>query len=346
MKLDKAQASITGTGPDVVWLSGQACSGCVTSLLNTTFFAGAGALLLDVIDLLSCDTVNAAPGVTIDNAEPTWSAAYGTKNLTPGSYVLCVEGSTPFAEPPGGGIADVGDYCHVGNLAGAGEKMTQNLQALATDAALVLAIGTCSAFGGIPAARGSITGATKTSDALLNLGVGTPCVNIPGCPPHPDWIVGTILTYMADTDIADAVVNLKLNSDGCPGDYYGEYQCNAGPCVWRFNNDGYAADGVTRDDNGVPDDNIVSLRTGVVHYGVIGNSKALGANKWAKNDVGCLGILGCKGRKTKADCSARKWNTDAATTYGVNWCVESRGGCQGCANPKFPDGVGKFWTIP
>jgi hydrogenase small subunit len=75
---------------------------------------------------------------------------------------------------------------------------------------------------------------------------------------------------------------------------------------------------------------------------------SLGRNKFSINDhtnVGCLGILGCKGRKTKADCSRRRWNTDVAEEYGVNWCVGSRSNCIGCTEPTFPDKVGKFYTF-
>jgi len=123
---------------------------------------------------------------------------------------------------------------------------------------------------------------------------------------------------------------VPVNRDGCPTDYFGEYQCNAGPCVWRYNNNNRSA--VSRND--AVDANYPE-----------GNSKGLGKNKWTDVDVGCIGILGCKGRKTKADCSARKWNASEAGTYGVNWCVGSRAGCHGCTHPKFPDGVGKFFTF-
>jgi hydrogenase small subunit len=86
---------------------------------------------------------------------------------------------------------------------------------------------------------------------------------------------------------------------------------------------------------------------GLVSTIYIRGHQNLGANKWTGTDVGCIGILGCKGRKTKADCSARKWNGNTAGAYGneMSWCVGSRGGCHGCANPSFPDGVGKFFTF-
>ena len=62
---------------------------------------------------------------------------------------------------------------------------------------------------------------------------------------------------------------------------------------------------------------------------------------------GCLGVLGCRGRKTHADCAYRKWNADTTLTpgtLGVNWCVGSRGGCQGCTEPDFPM-LKRFYTF-
>jgi len=322
LKLNEALADIQGTGPDVVWIPGQACSGCITSLLNSMFYMDVGTLLLDTIDLNFESTVSAAPGYWLG----TTKAANSVIPLAPelmGNYVLLVEGSCPTAAPPGG---TPGDYCHVGEIiAGVSEKYTDQLVALASNAAAVLAIGTCSSFGGIPAARGSSTGATDTRTFLASQSVATPVVRVPGCPPHPDWIVGTVIQYMADPTLSYLAGN--LNSDGAPREYYGEYICNAGPCTWRYQNNQTRSG--TDYDSTYPE----------------GNSKALGAGKWIGTAQGCLGILGCKGRKTKADCSGRKWNAAANQEYGVGWCVGSRAGCHGCTNPAFPDGVGKFFTM-
>jgi len=323
LKLEKASADIYGTGPDVIWIAGQACSGCITSLLNTEFFTSAAGLLLDTIDLNFESTVAASPGYWLGATKGQNSALPLSPELIAGSYVLVIEGAIPTGTPSGGGL---GDYCRVGefaSLAGS-ERLTDQVEYLANNAAAVLAVGTCSSFGGIPAARGNSTGATKASKFLTSRGVTTPVVNIPGCPPHPDWIVGTILQYMADP----AALVGYLNSDGAPREYFGEYQCNAGPCTWRYQNN--------------------AVRTGVADYDPSypeGNSRTLGANKWKGSAQGCLGILGCKGRKTKADCSGRKWNAAASEEYGVGWCVQSRGGCHGCTHPSFPDGVGKLFTM-
>jgi len=352
MKLEKAMASTTGDGPDVIWIAGQSCSGCITSLLDTVFYTDIGTLLLGDINLQFQETINATCGAKINtthlsnDATANILATYNT-----GGYVLLVEGSIPTG--PNG----TGDYCNVGDLLhGAAnptvaghETMQDIVKDLAAQAGVVLSIGTCSSFGGIPAAKPNPTGARSASKALAGVAstyfatngytTDVPVVNIPGCPPHPDWIVGTILTYMDSVDanspkqtLLNAVKNLRLNKDGAPGDFYGQYQCNAGPCTWRYNNSSNNSHYTGTDPN------YTSLYP-------TGNSRNLGKNIWESTDVGCLGILGCKGRKTKADCSARKWNTDRAQSYGVNWCVGSRGGCHGCTYPTFPDGVGKFFTF-
>jgi hydrogenase small subunit len=56
----------------------------------------------------------------------------------------------------------------------------------------VITLGTCAAYGGIPAASPNPTGAAGVMELLRANGVSTPVVNVPGCPPHPDWFVNTI----------------------------------------------------------------------------------------------------------------------------------------------------------
>jgi len=161
----------------------------------------------------------------------------------------------------------------------------------------------------------------SSGDVTARKNTAAKVINISGCPPHPDWIVGTI-AHVLDTALTLPPVNATYQ----PVDYgYAEYQCNAGPCPWRYNNSS------TR-----PEQNLRYPE---------GNSKRVGKERWRSDAQGCFGILGCKGRKTKADCSRRRWNSDAAETYGVNWCVGNRGGCQGCTLPEFPDKVGKFYTF-
>jgi len=230
---------------------------------------------------------------------------------------------------------------------------------------------------------------------ILGMPIKDVTINIPGCPPHPDWIVGTVASIVSTLPpvqtLVDMVLDVAANPTGSalgllkstlsaalpqvtnykrPMDYgYREYQCNAGPCPWRYNNTPNRANNTSPFTNswqanpyqypttlawtdtggpaGItgPAATVYAAESDWNRRYPTGDSKALGKNKWANQDQGCLGILGCKGRKTKADCSRRRWNTANAETYGVNWCVGSRGNCHGCTEPTFPDGVGKFYTF-
>jgi len=416
MKVENVLAN--SSAPTVVWISGAACTGCTMSLLNSVFYTTVDDLLLNRINLAYLDTAMATAGAYVDgNQAPGDSNSlkvvqdiYASAATTP-NYILVVEGAIPCAKPTGSNAnpTALGDYCRIGSLTGEDENETMlyNVRALASRAIAVLAVGTCSSFGGIPGAQGSVTDARgclykgvssikngkgytngdtvhgsivtfKTGSGALNdpklgnvsnggvllgtapigtpqggidgLGViSTPVINISGCPPHPDWIVGTI-AHILDT----ALTFPAVSSYNRPTDYgYGQYQCNAGPCPWRYNNI------LDRKHNNVTTDNSGTLPDPDYNGRYpLGDSRALGKYKWGLKPagvgstetdgvlaMGCLGILGCKGRKTKADCSRRRWNSDAAEQYGVNWCVGSRAGCHGCTEPTFPDKVGKFFTF-
>jgi len=365
MKIENVLAN--GSAPTVVWIAGAACTGCTMSLLNSVFYTTVDDLLLNRINLAYLDTAMATAGAYVDGVQypgaNALQAAHDAYNA--GGYVLVVEGAIPTGQPTGGAA---GDYCRIGQLVPGStvDTMAEVAAAFAQKALAILCVGTCSSFGGIPGARGNVTGAqgvcfTGTAKggaietnatlvknraaALLDSGgniirtsVAAKTFNISGCPPHPDWIVGTIV-HILDTAVTLPSVNLNYQ----PVDYgYKEYQCNAGPCPWRYNNTQNR-----KHNNGM---------SGTANSGTLpepdynqrypeGDSKRLGKEKWTSDALGCLGILGCKGRKTKADCSRRRWNSDAAEQYGVNWCVGSRAGCHGCTEPAFPDKVGKFFTF-
>ena len=62
-------------------------------------------------------------------------------------------------------------------------------------------------------------------------------------------------------------------------------------------------------------------------------------------DPQCLRTLGCRGPQTYADCPSRGWNSPAANTPGVNWCIPAGAPCQGCTENVFPDGMSPFWAV-
>jgi hydrogenase small subunit len=158
----------------VVWLQGQACTGCSVSLLNSIYYMTPDKLLVDTIDLAYHPNLMAASGSTAVSAA---KAAYDK-----GGYILVVEGAIPTGAS--------GKYCKVWD----GMTMLKAVRTYAPRAAGILAVGTCASYGGIPAAAPRPTLA-KSVKAI----VGTrPVVNIPGCPSHPDWIIGTVAYMLAN----------------------------------------------------------------------------------------------------------------------------------------------------
>jgi hydrogenase small subunit len=88
---------------------------------------------------------------------------------------------------------------------------------LAPRAAAVLALGTCAAYGGIPAMRGNPTGAMGLRDYLgagWRTHRGDPIVNLPGCPVQPDNITETLL-HLA-LYVAGVEDMLELDDQGRP----------------------------------------------------------------------------------------------------------------------------------
>jgi len=234
-----------------------------------------------------------------------------------------------------------------GATAEADKTMLHECTLFGSSAAAILCVGTCSSFGGIPAASGNKTGASGPlykglskpkayNGALKQYAAKT--INISGCPPHSDWIVGTIASLLATSLQKFPAVEAYAR----PMDYYGQYQCNAGPCEWRYNQGYNAADEVNPPYANPKDGTVLNANI---------DSSQLYKNKWGNDPIsgvrytGCIGMLGCKGRKTKADCSLRRWNADQPGGYGTNWCVGSGAGCHGCTEPTFPDKVGKFFNF-
>jgi hydrogenase small subunit len=105
-----------------------------------------------------------------------------------GEYVLVVDGAVPMATDA--------VYGAIGERNGKPVTMLQRVTELAQDALAVIAIGTCASFGGIPAAPPNPTSCTSVQKALASKGISKPLINIPGCPPHPDWFVGTVASVI------------------------------------------------------------------------------------------------------------------------------------------------------
>lgn len=161
----------------VLWIQGQGCTGCSVSLLNSVD-PSIKKILLDIISLQYHPTVMASEGETaLENL-------YRIAKEYKGKFSLAVEGAIPMAAN--------GKYCICGELGHKEITMLEMTRELGEMAGSVLAIGSCATFGGIPAANGNLTEATGVQGVFKKYGIKTPVVNIPGCPSHPDWIVGSI----------------------------------------------------------------------------------------------------------------------------------------------------------
>ena len=175
----------TGAAP-LLWLQGQSCSGCSVSLLNA-HMPGPGALITEYISLVFHQTLSAATGHVAVEAV--------NKVIAQGGHLLCVEGAVPAGMPKA---------CRAGE-----EAFGTQLLRAAKSAKAVVAVGTCAAFGGVPAAEGNPTGAVSVPKYLAENGVKAPTICIPGCPSHPEWMLGT-LTHVLKFGIP------ALDSEGRP----------------------------------------------------------------------------------------------------------------------------------
>jgi len=82
-------------------------------------------------------------------------------------------------------------------MAGQGKQIidilkTTSVEELGRNAMAVLAIGTCASYGGVFAAEPNPTGSMAVQAFFKSKGIETPVINLPGCPAHPDWFVGTV----------------------------------------------------------------------------------------------------------------------------------------------------------
>lgn len=179
--LEKALANPTGRS--VIWLQGSGCTGCSESFLNRISTDGpktAANVLVDAINLVYHPNLMSLAG---QDAVAQAEAAYQK-----GGYLLAVEGGIPTAF---GGRA-----CYAWTYNEKEVTFEQAVRTLAAKAAGILCIGTCAAWGGIPAAPPNPTGVMGVK-ALT----GKDTINIPGCPTHPDWIVWAVVQLLTGKPI-------------------------------------------------------------------------------------------------------------------------------------------------
>ena len=157
--------------PPVVWLHFGECTGCSEGFLRS-MSPWVDELVLDVLSVEYHETIMAAAG---HQAEENLHEAVKKYK---GKFLCVVEGSV--ATKYGGVYGKV-----------AGKTFLEIAQEVCPQAAAVICIGSCSAFGGLPAAKPNPGGYKGIGDAL-----GIKTVNLSGCPANPVNLIGTIVNYL------------------------------------------------------------------------------------------------------------------------------------------------------
>lgn len=115
-----------------------------------------------------------------------------------GEYILVVDGSIPLGNPGYSTIAGMSNL----------DMLTET----ARDAAAIVAVGTCAAFGGIPHANPNPTGAVSVSEIIKD----KPIINVSGCPPIPVVITGVLAYFLTFGVIPE------LDALGRPAAFFGQ----------------------------------------------------------------------------------------------------------------------------
>ena len=206
---------------------------------------------------------------------------------------LCVEGSV-LDGPNGSGRFQM--------LSGTGRAMKDWVSALAARARHVVAVGSCAAFGGFPAAGGNPTGARGLHYAGWDMGgalgkgfrspTGLPVINISGCAPHPGWVIETLVALSLD-----AFGPERLDALGRPR----------------------------------------AIADHLAHHGCSRNEfYEFKASAARPSDRGCLmENLSCRATQAPGDCNMRRWN-------GSGSCTDAGYTCINCTSPGFESPSGPF----
>lgn len=156
----------------IVWLATNTCAGDTNSFLNT-YNPDYRQIVEEFLDLCYHDFVMAAEGDVASGILQDFATGPA------GSFILVVEGSIPTAA---GGL-----YCVLGYRNGQPWTAVDAVRELAIKARYVVAVGTCASFGGPYGAYPNPTGSKPVREIISRR-----VINVPGCPVHPDWIVGTL----------------------------------------------------------------------------------------------------------------------------------------------------------
>ncbi len=266
----------------LLWFQGGACSGNTMSFLNAEEPSACDLVTDFGIDVLWHPSLGMELGQQAQKI--FWDCARGERPLD----IFVFEG-TVITGPNNTGRYDMF----------ADRPMMDWVTDLANQAAIVVAIGDCACWGGIPATAPNPSGSVglqylkKNKGGFLGEGwtskAGLPVINIPGCPAHPDWVT-QILVAVASGRTADIALDelqrpqtffKSFTQTGCTRVQFFEYKQS----TMEFGQ---------------------GTRTGCLFY-----------------------EFGCRGPVTHSPCNRILWNRQSSKT-------RSGMPCTGCTEPEFP----------
>lgn len=154
---------------NAIWLEVTGCSGNIISFLNSQN-PGLDYILKQLINLTYNNTLMTSEG------EAAFKTFLDTLNT---EFILLVDGAVSTKEN--------GAYNIVANYNGKPVTALEAVKMAGEKAKYVLSVGTCASYGGISAAKPNPS-LSKSVAEVLNREV----IKLPGCPCHPDWVVGTV----------------------------------------------------------------------------------------------------------------------------------------------------------
>ena len=268
---------------NLLWLQSGGCGGCSMSLLN--------AENPPLYELLEQAGINLLwhPSLSELGSSALIELLESLLRAEQPLDILCLEGSVMMG-PNGTGKFH--------QLAGTDIPMFEWLERLANVAGVVVAVGSCAAFGGITAAGGNLAEAIglqysgdDAAGGLLDAdwlsSEQLPVINVAGCPTHPGWVTDTLLLIAGrqmDGQQLDEYRRPTLYTDhlvhhGCPRNEYYEFKASAEK----------------------------------------------------PSDQGCMmENMGCLGTQARADCNIRPWN-------GSGSCLKGGYACINCTAPGFEE---------
>ncbi len=178
--LFRLESWAAGGGPPIVWLEGAGCSGCLVSLADYYDPATDQGIedVLTGIDLRYATLLMTASG------EPAFQPLLDILSADTKQLILLVSGCIPNRE----------GFCSAGTFQGRDIDFKPMLVSLVRKAKAVVGIGSCAAYGGMP---GNRINEPRFAPLEHYLPPTTPLVLVPGCPPHPDWIVSVLMNAIA-----------------------------------------------------------------------------------------------------------------------------------------------------